>query len=274
MYHFEFATKDKRLTALERMEPIANLTPKILGYLHRYFLETASQEEKDEIDNWMHECYANDFYFDLLLDYSGFRCIEYLADLIEKAEKCQQPKSDFQPLAFETIFNNAPDLIGVHDENGIFKQVSASSSKIVGYPPEDLIGKHILFRAFEEEFEDLVSYYYEIVENDSIAFPQFVYQIVLPDDSRRWLESTFSSIPQGQSTTDQVFISITRVVDDKVIRQLNYNSQIRSIGEEIYWLIRNEALTGNLQNELDKLSSDLNIDLDILITPWRRKFQN
>jgi hypothetical protein len=45
----------------------ANLTPEASALLQRYLLESATQQDKDALDEWMQESLANERLFDLLL---------------------------------------------------------------------------------------------------------------------------------------------------------------------------------------------------------------
>ncbi|ULQ52141.1 FecR domain-containing protein [Flavihumibacter fluvii] len=66
----------------------ANLTPRASFLLQRFFLEVATQQEKDELDEWMNESEANERLFDLLIPASrggvGAGFIKLLNDLVKK----------------------------------------------------------------------------------------------------------------------------------------------------------------------------------------------
>ena len=53
---------------LEQAAAVANLTQRAAHLLRNFFLNLATQEEKDELDIWMNASEANSYLFDLLLD--------------------------------------------------------------------------------------------------------------------------------------------------------------------------------------------------------------
>lgn len=66
----------------------ANLTPRVAALIQNFFLEVASQEEKDELDEWMNESPANDRFFDMMLeankDGTGAGSLSLLRKLVKK----------------------------------------------------------------------------------------------------------------------------------------------------------------------------------------------
>ncbi|KIC91319.1 FecR domain-containing protein [Flavihumibacter solisilvae] len=48
----------------------ANLTPRAADLLGRFFLKVTTDEESQELDDWMHESPANDQLFDLMLEFN------------------------------------------------------------------------------------------------------------------------------------------------------------------------------------------------------------
>ncbi|ULQ51954.1 FecR domain-containing protein [Flavihumibacter fluvii] len=52
---------------IEAVAPYANLNLRASGIIQRFFLEVATQAEKDELDEWLNESEANERLFDLLI---------------------------------------------------------------------------------------------------------------------------------------------------------------------------------------------------------------
>lgn len=261
---------------METMRRMVTLSPEMIGNLQRFFLDPLLKEESDAIDEWTNENYLNDFYFELLMDYREFRRDEYFADLLEKANDNAKIERVFQPLPFDRIFNNAPDLIAVHDIDGFFKQVSANSYKLLGYHPEDLIGKHLLHLVHQEDLHEIFNCFHDFLESNSCAESKFIYQFMLPDnDAHRWVETSFSRIESDQSKTCTGFISITRIIHNEVLVQTDLNSQIWAIDEEIYFLIKDKVLPDDLRQQIYKVTSKLgNMELEILMTPLKRRMRD
>jgi hypothetical protein len=45
-----------------------NLTPRAAELVQRFFLDVATQADKDELDEWMNESQANETLFDLMIE--------------------------------------------------------------------------------------------------------------------------------------------------------------------------------------------------------------
>ena len=71
MLKFSHTKIGKSLTREQQIQEVAayaTITPRALELLDKFFQEIATGEEKDEIDEWLHESGANDLLFDLLLE--------------------------------------------------------------------------------------------------------------------------------------------------------------------------------------------------------------
>jgi hypothetical protein len=86
---------------IKKVAPYAHITPRTMKWLKHFFLDRATQEERDEIDNWMHECEANDRLFDLLLQIklkkSGTETVRMIKKLLKvrHAKGIRQRLTDF-----------------------------------------------------------------------------------------------------------------------------------------------------------------------------------
>lgn len=67
----------------------ANVTPRAADLIQRFFLDMATQEEKDELDAWMNESQANETFFDLMIEANkggtGPAYISVLMKVVKKA---------------------------------------------------------------------------------------------------------------------------------------------------------------------------------------------
>ncbi|ULQ51716.1 FecR domain-containing protein [Flavihumibacter fluvii] len=67
----------------------ANVTPRAAELIQRFFLDLATQEEKDELDAWMNESQANETMFDLMIEANkggtGPAFISVLMKVVKKA---------------------------------------------------------------------------------------------------------------------------------------------------------------------------------------------
>ena len=76
----------------------ANLTPRAAELLQKFLLELASQQDKDELDEWLNESEANERLFDLLLEKTrggvGAGILKFLMDHTKK-EPVKRAKLSF-----------------------------------------------------------------------------------------------------------------------------------------------------------------------------------
>ena len=72
------------------MAAYATITPRAIELLDKFFQEIATGDEKNEIDEWLHESGANDLLFDLLLELGDWgsksETIPMLRKLISQAD--------------------------------------------------------------------------------------------------------------------------------------------------------------------------------------------
>ncbi|ULQ51743.1 hypothetical protein [Flavihumibacter fluvii] len=75
---------------IKEVPAYANITPRAVKLLHNFFVNIATDEEKNELDGWMHESNANDCLFDLLLEFdfkpTKIETIPMLRKLLSRAD--------------------------------------------------------------------------------------------------------------------------------------------------------------------------------------------
>jgi PAS domain S-box-containing protein len=100
------------------------------------------------------------------------------------AEKAQAAVLAERTAERELIWRNAQDLIAVIDATGVFQEVSSSCHKILGWKPEELIGRSVF------EFihsDDVASTQTALVHAASAELPTFVNRYRHQDGGYRWL---------------------------------------------------------------------------------------
>jgi len=106
---------------------------------------------------------------------------ENLARQIEEVERAQK--------RLHSLLENASEVISIYDEEGIVKYESPSVRKILGYNPDEIVGKN----AFEQE-NSLLTNISRIVLSELIENPEIPktieFQYKRADEEYLWLETT------------------------------------------------------------------------------------
>jgi len=131
----------------------ANLTPRAAELLQKFLLELASQQDKDELDEWLNESEANERLFDLLLEKTrggvGAGILKFLMDHTKK-EPVKKSKIKFWlnriaigiiiALVLDYIIPSHPLstlILGDEEPNFVTKTVEAGDSvKVVWMYPD------------------------------------------------------------------------------------------------------------------------------------------
>ncbi len=88
-----------------------------------------------------------------------------------------------------SLLENASEVISIYDENGLVKYESPSVKNILGYAPEEIIGKSAFETVHTSENNITKRIFFELLENPE-APRTFEYQYTKNDEETLWLEST------------------------------------------------------------------------------------
>ncbi|MFT4914144.1 MAG: PAS domain S-box-containing protein [Brevundimonas sp.] len=117
-----------------------------------------------------------------------------------------------QEQRFRLLADNASDVIAVYDARGVFSYVSPSITEILGYTPEELIGKTPFF-IVPEDRESVAAQFNAALDSDvptTIEYCAFA-----KDGSRHWMEAR----PRFQRDDNGRIIQITDSVRDVTDRR-------------------------------------------------------
>ncbi|WP_339930062.1 PAS domain S-box protein [uncultured Brevundimonas sp.] len=117
-----------------------------------------------------------------------------------------------QERRFRLLADNASDVIAVYDRKGVFSYVSPSITEILGYTPEELIGKTPYF-IVPEDRESVAAEFEAALDSDVPITIE--YCALAKDGSRRWLEAR----PRFQRDDTGKIIQITDSVRDVTERR-------------------------------------------------------
>lgn len=110
-----------------------------------------------------------------------------ITKLIETQEKLSEEKERYQ-----LITENATDMVVRNRPDGTFTFVSPSSEKLVGYKPEELVGRSFYEFFHEDDLEKLEETHEAFMNNPGIH--KVEYRFKTKSESWRWLESSIQAI--------------------------------------------------------------------------------
>jgi len=109
------------------------------------------------------------------------------AERVRMQEALAQSESQFRLLA-----ENASDMISRHDMNGIFLYASPASRAIIGFEPEELIGRASLKFIYPEDLPKIIAMTKMRPKKDSVY--TFSYRAKQKDGQYVWLETSARAI--------------------------------------------------------------------------------
>jgi PAS domain S-box-containing protein len=137
---------------------------------------------------------------------------------------------------YRLMADNATDMISRHTPDGTYLYVSPASAALLGYHPEELIGKSIYEFFHFQDIENLRIAFQGIMENpvsDTVS-----YRIKRRDGNYMWLETTARCIGNPE-TSEREIIAVSRditerkqaeEVKEKLEDQLRQSQKMEAIG--------------------------------------------
>lgn len=89
---------------------------------------------------------------------------------------------------FKALVQNSSDMIGILDAAGTILYVSESCQTIIGYEPEELIGKNLFILLHGDDLDELTAEFKKVAENKNSGEPT-LHRLKRKDGSWVWLES-------------------------------------------------------------------------------------
>ncbi len=140
-------------------------------------------------------------------DYTLIRLLgDWVAAIINRARIVNELKEKNERL--ELISTNSADLICLHDLDGVYKFISPSVKKILGYDYQELLGKNHADFIPEEDLEKLRGEPYEILKNEG-QITNVRYRIKNKSGDYIWFESSVKTVfdsegkPVGMQSTSR-----------------------------------------------------------------------
>lgn len=164
---------------------------------------------------------------------------------------------------FEFMVQEGSDLIGILDADGTYKFVSASSSGILGIPPEEFIGMNAFDFIHPEDKDFVFAQFSSIASQRQINIPPFRFK-----DSQgkwRWVETTATNllkVPEVEGIVTNSRDITSEVERSQEIRELNerYRLAASATRDLIYdWDLITDDVTRYLEGKEQLFGYSLNI---------------
>ena len=125
---------------------------------------------------------------------------------------------------FKTLVQESSDIISIVDSEGYFSYVSPSCTKILGFSPEEYVGKNAFDNVHPEDFDTVKNKFLSISENDSVKIEPFRFRN--KEGNWTWFENLLSNQLNVPSINGIVITSRDITDKKKAIEQLE-NSERR-----------------------------------------------
>ncbi|MEO6638963.1 MAG: PAS domain S-box protein [Ginsengibacter sp.] len=121
---------------------------------------------------------------------------------------------------FKSLVQNGSDLLGIIDVNGIYKYVSPSSKKILGYEPEFLTGKNSYSFVHKDDFQKTRECVLAIRKQKNMKAPLF--RVRNSCGEWRWIERTMTNMLDDPAICGIVVnsrdVTEKKLADDELIK--------------------------------------------------------
>jgi PAS domain S-box-containing protein len=171
---------------------------------------------------------------------SAGNIIRYQGTLVDITEKRRMERELQQPEEFRSrLLESFPDLILVVDLGERYTFVSTRAQAIIGYLPEEMLGKKI--SEIEGHSRDLVSLYQTLVSGDQ-AFGAAEYGARHRDGSGRTMRAAGSQLVDAEGKVTGVIFSIRDItIERKLEQQIVESERLAAMG----------AMIGGVAHELN-----------------------
>ncbi len=118
---------------------------------------------------------------------------EYSLKLEEKSRQLEQANKELkeEKEKYQLLTDNSTDMISVHKPDGTYLYVSPASEELIGYTPEELVGKNAFDNIHPEDQEPLLEAEEPFADNEII---RVTFRKGIKDGGYKWVESTMRPI--------------------------------------------------------------------------------
>lgn len=153
-------------------------------------------------------------------------------DVTEKCSAAQALRESER--SYRLLAEHATDLISRHAPDGTFRYASPAAWDLLGYAPEDLIGKSAYALFHGDDIPALRANHETLLDDtgrDGTGTVTFTYRARRKDGSYTWLETTSKMIRvDGSNPRGKEIIAVTRDVSERVRQQALIERQAIRLG--------------------------------------------
>ncbi|MFC7187535.1 PAS domain S-box protein [Halorubrum yunnanense] len=167
----------------------------------------------------------------------------------------------------ETLLNLAQDKIVVLDEDGVYRHLNAATADVIGFDPEELVGRDAFELVHPEDEERLRETFAAIVAGEAEPDEPIEYRYATGDGGWAWLRTRVHA-PASTGVDGYVLTSrdVTREVESR--RRLE---TIASVSPDVFWMFTadwsellfvNDAVERVFDVSAERLENDPQVFLD------------
>lgn len=142
-----------------------------------------------------------------------------------------------------SLLENASEVISIYDQNGMVSYESPSVKHILGYSPEDVIGKNAFETIHSDENDLTKQVFFELLENPAIP-KTFEYQYKKNEDEVLWLESTGRNFLNNPAIGGIIFNTRDITVRKIAEKAQRMSGQMQALSENSIDMIMRVTLEG------------------------------
>ncbi len=168
---------------------------------------------------------------------------------LEKKLKQTQETLEKKEQMYQKIVENTSDVIMLNDSNGIITYISPSSEKILGYAPEELVGKRA-YTIHPEDHEKVMNIYSQVFQDGNTDSSNAEYRIKTKNGETRWISHSWT--PLFKNNKFEMMASSLRNIDE----QKKVECEIK---EKVDHLNKSELATLNIMEDFQDTINELEI---------------
>lgn len=162
---------------------------------------------------------------------------------------------------FETITKHTQDILIVVDQNQIVQFVTPSLEMILGYRPEDFVGKNAFEPVFHEDRERLIASHWKVVTQNQPMVDE--YRVLHRNGEVKYLESRVMAIPNNPDNLVVVSIrdiTIRKSMEAELEKRKNryqvLQNRLKSFSQDLSMVLKVADLNNRLIQELETVLSE------------------
>ena len=161
---------------------------------------------------------------------------------------------------YRLIAENSSDMISKHNLEGVFEFVSPSCFSLLGYEPEEILGRNIYDFFHPDDLSSIKTIHSRILDEPGPILTE--YRLKNANGDYLWMEVSSSAFVNNEDEFSGEVLSITRNIQKRKMEEL-MREAVYNIGQTVVRSLSMEELFTNINTELKKLFTDSSINLSL-----------